>query len=239
MALEEKMRIQKYLSACGETSRRAAEKAVADGRVTVNGEVASVGCLVSRDDLVELDGRRVTPTETHRYILLFKPKGYVTTLSDRHAEHIVTELLDIPERVYPVGRLDRDSEGLIILTNDGEFAEKLAHPRYGKTKTYIVYCTGAGCDRAAEDIAAMRVLDGETIFPVKAKAIRKEAGSAVLELVLTEGKNRQIRRMCASLRLHVTRLVRTKIGPVSAGRMKGGDWRELTGKEVEMLYADN
>ena len=124
MALKDTMRIQKYLSACGEMSRRAAEKAVADGRVTVNGEPAAVGCQVTPDDVVELDGNRVGISKKHRYILLFKPKGYVATLSDRHAEHIVTELVDTEERVYPVGRLDRDSEGLIILTNDGELTEK-------------------------------------------------------------------------------------------------------------------
>ncbi len=239
MALEDKMRIQKYLSACGEMSRRAAEKAVEDGRVTVNGVTATTGCPVSDGDIVELDGRRVAISEKHRYILLFKPKGYVTTLSDRHAEHIVTELVNIPERVYPVGRLDCESEGLIILTNDGELTAKLTHPRYHKSKTYIVYCAGAGVDKAAENISSAVELDGEKIAPVKAKTIRLENNFAVLELVLTEGKNRQIRRMCAALHLHITRLVRTKIGSVSAGRMKPGDWRELTEKEVEALYADN
>ncbi len=239
MALESKMRIQKYLSACGEMSRRAAEEAVAAGRVTVNGEPAGIGCSVSDGDIVELDGKRVSLSEKRRYILLFKPRGYVTTLADSHADHIVTELVDIKERVYPVGRLDRDSEGLLILTNDGGFTEKLTHPRYGKSKTYIVYCTGKNAAAAARCIAAMKTLDGEEIAPVGARLIRTEGESAVLELVLTEGKNRQIRRMCAALHLHVTRLVRTKIGPVSAGRMRGGEWRDLTEKEVEMLYADN
>ena len=230
-------RLQKLLSAAGVCSRRAAEGYIQAGRVTVNGVPAQLGQRADLDrDEVCLDGKRLGQKARPVYLLLNKPRGYVTTLSDEKGRKTVADLTrGCGERVYPVGRLDLDSEGLLLMTNDGVFANRLAHPSFGHRKVYVVTVAGCVPNEAADRLRAMRELDGEPIAPCEVGILERCAQESRLRIVLTEGKNRQIRRMAKAVGLRVTALRRVAVGGVSLGGLQSGRWRELTPQQVRAL----
>ena len=229
-------RLQKLLSAAGVCSRRAAEDYLAAGRVTVNGETARLGQKADPDrDEILVDGRPLAPRATPVYILLNKPRGYVSTLSDEKGRKTVAELVaDCGTRVYPVGRLDLDSEGLLLLTNDGAWAQHLLHPRHEVEKTYHVSVFGPVAGAAAR-LAAVTDLEGEPIRPARVEVLRQTARTALLAVTIHEGKNRQVRRMCAQCGLTVKRLRRVREGELELGDLPAGRWRQLTSDEVKAL----
>ncbi len=235
---DNKIRLQKFLSEAGVASRRKAEEMIRNGSVKVNGAVAQIGDSVDpKKDTVLVKGKKVMTQRTMRYILLNKPRGYVTTTDDDLGRKCVLELVkDVKERIYPVGRLDRVSEGALILTNDGAFANAMMHPSKHVPKTYRV-TVRPGITPEQVDILSTGVeLDGRLTAPADVYVISKEEGRAVLEIVLYEGRNRQIRRMCESLNLEVARLRRTAVGPIKLGMLQTGEWRDLTPQEVETLF---
>lgn len=234
MALE---RLQKILSEHGVASRRKAEELIAAGRVKVNGRVASLGDKADpRRDTITVAGKRLAAAEEPTYILLHKPRGYVTTMSDEMGRRCVAELVENARiRVYPVGRLDRDSEGMLLLTNDGDFANAVIHPSTHVPKRYRVTLRGKVEEEALQPIREGMEIEGRKTLPAEAAIIQKEEERTVAEIVLYEGRNRQIRRMCEALGLEVMRLKRTAIGPVKLGMLPVGKWRYLTPKEVKAL----
>ena len=230
-------RIQKILSAAGVCSRRQAESYILDGRVTVNGITAQLGDRADVDhDMILVDGKPLRSVPQKLYLMLNKPRGYVTTLSDERGRRTVAELVsDCGERVYPVGRLDMDSDGLLLLTNDGDFAQRLAHPSHHKEKEYHVTVSGdlKGCE---DRLAALTQLeDGTPIVPAKVKVLRRAAGEWILSITIHQGLNRQIRRMCAMTGLKVLRLQRVREGDVLLGNLAPGKWRDLTKDELASL----
>lgn len=229
-------RLQKLLSAAGLCSRRAAEDYINRGRVTVNGTVAQLGQRADPDrDEILVDGRPLAPKAEHVYLLLNKPRGYVTTLSDEQGRKTVADLVrDCGTRVYPVGRLDLDSEGLLLMTNDGELMQRLIHPSGEINKTYHVTVYGkiAG---AADRLAQVTDLEGEKIRPAQVKILRQREETAELAITIHEGKNRQIRRMCAACDLGVKRLRRVQEHTLSLGDLPVGRWRYLTDEEIRAL----
>jgi pseudouridine synthase len=233
-------RLQKILSQAGIASRRAAELLIAEGRVTVNGTtVTAMGTKADPAvDDVRVDGRRVKGAERTRYILLNKPAGYVTTRSDPQRRPTVIDLLaGIREYVYPVGRLDYDSEGLIILTNDGDLAARLTHPRHGVERTYEARVAGMPNADAIERLRTGVPLDGRRTLPAHVVVLndRHRERDGVLQLTIREGRNRQVRRMCEAVGHPVKALRRIRFGPISDRRLKPGAWRELTEREVAAL----
>ena len=229
-------RLQKLLSAAGVCSRRAAEDYITAGRVTVNGETAGLGQRADpeRDD-IRLDGKPIARSEAFVYLLLNKPRGYVTTLSDEKGRRTVADLVkDCGRRVYPVGRLDLDSEGLLLMTNDGALMQHLLHPSQEVSKTYFVSVYG-DVSSAAERLGRITDLEGEPIRPAEVEVIRRTGRTAHLFITIHEGKNRQIRRMCASCGLTVKRLRRVREHTLELGDLPLGTWRYLTESEVNAL----
>ncbi len=238
--MAEKMRIQKAISDAGIMSRRKAEALVMAGKIKINGHVAQVGAAVDpARDHVTIEGRRVnlnTKGEEKRYIMLNKPRGYVTTLSDEMDRKCITELLeDIPVRVYPVGRLDKVSEGLLILTNDGAFANALMHPRYHVPKNYRVTVREKVTDKQQLQLMEGVEIDGGKTQPAEVEVLVRGDNRSVLSITIYEGRNRQIRKMCEAVGLSVIRLKRVAVGPVKLGMLKPGAWRDLTHVEVSRL----
>lgn len=230
-------RIQKIIAGRGITSRRKAEELIRAGRVTCNGRVCLLGESADpENDRILLDGKPLPSGGEYAYIMLHKPRGYVTTLSDEKGRRNVSELVsDCGRRVYPVGRLDMDSEGLLIFTNDGEFANRLMHPSHEIEKTYRVLVEHYSSN-AMERLAQPITLDGYTIAkPVVRTVSQGEAGKAWLEVVIHEGRNRQVRRMCDTAGMGVIRLIRIGEGAVQLGKLPVGKWRELTSQELEAL----
>ena len=229
-------RLQKLLSAAGICSRRAAETYITDGRVTVNGKTAELGQRADPEkDEILVDGKPLSPKAEHVYVMLNKPGGCVTTLSDELRRKTVAELVaDGGARVYPVGRLDLDSEGLLLMTNDGDFMQHLLHPSGEVNKTYHVSVYGAVAG-AAKRLGAITNLDGEQIRPAKVEVLRKTGETAELSITIHEGKNRQIRRMCAACDLTVKRLRRVQEDSLMLGDLPVGRWRYLTAEEVAAL----
>lgn len=230
-------RVQKIISASGLMSRRAAEEAMAQGRVTVNGRVASVGEKAEAEtDEIRVDGTPLPKSGKKRYLMLHKPRGYVTTLKDEQGRRDVTELLrDISERVYPVGRLDMDSEGLLLLTNDGDFANRLMHPSHEVEKCYRTWVQGDDVGMRAELLREPMEIDGYVIAPAEVAFYELIPGGAVLDITIHEGRNRQVRKMCELSGLKVTRLVRIREGSLTLGTLPRGKWRDLTEEEVQSL----
>lgn len=231
------MRLQKYLSECGVASRRKSEELIMQNKVKVNGHPAKIGDKVNPyKDLVTVAGKRVSKVTEKRYIMLHKPRGYVTTVNDEMGRKTVMQLVkDVKTRIYPVGRLDKDSEGLLLLTNDGEFTNAMTHPAKHVPKTYRVTVRPSISD---EQLQAMRdgiEIDGRKTLPADVQIITQEEGRVVLELILHEGRNRQIRKMCETLGLEVARLRRVAFGPVKLGMLPQGKWRELDEIEVTKL----
>ncbi|WP_298019641.1 pseudouridine synthase [uncultured Dysosmobacter sp.] len=229
-------RLQKLLSAAGVCSRRAAEGYITAGRVTVNGAPAELGQRADPDrDEVCVDGKPLAPRAEPVCLLLNKPRGYVTTLSDEQGRRTVADLVaDCGVRVYPVGRLDLDSEGLLLLTNDGALAQHLMHPSHEVSKTYHVSVYGPVAG-AAERLAALTDLEGEAIRPAQVEVLRGTKQTAELAVTIHEGKNRQIRRMCAACGLTVKRLRRVREHSLELGDLPPGKWRFLTPEEVAAL----
>ena len=231
------VRLQKYISECGVASRRKAEEMITSGAVRVNGRPAQLGDKIDpAKDTVTVFGKRVRRTERTVYLLLHKPRGYVTTLSDELGRKCVTDLLrDVPERVYPIGRLDRESEGLLLLTNDGAFANLMMHPKHHIPKHYRVTVRPSVSDEQIAQMADGMMIDGRKTAPAGVRVLEKQEGRVVLEIILYEGRNRQIRKMCEQLGLDVARLKRTAMGPVRLGMLPQGQYRELTADEVDRL----
>ena len=229
-------RLQKILSARGVASRRKAEEMIQSGAVTVNGAIAVLGTTADPEtDIIEVNGKPLPKSAGHVYILLNKPRGYVTTLSDEKGRPNAASLVaDCGVRVYPVGRLDMDSEGLLLFTNDGEFANALMHPKHQVEKTYDVWVTGY--KPGAEEVLKKPItLDGYTIHPPKAALLKAEGQKARLRVTIHEGRNRQVRRMCEAAGMQVTRLKRIREGSLILGDLPLGKWRYLTWQEVENL----
>ncbi len=231
-------RLQKLLSAAGICSRRAAEGYIIAGRVTVNGSTAQVGDKADPDrDLVQVDGRTISRQGAPIWILLYKPRGYVTTLSDEKGRKTAGTLVaGCGRRVWPVGRLDLDSEGLLLFTDDGAGTNRILHPSHETEKEYHVTVTG-DVKRAVTLLNAPMELDGELLAPARAELLRQRAEGGVLSVVIHQGKNRQVRRMCALAGLEVKRLVRVREGELVLKGLKPGDWRYLTPEEVERLFS--
>lgn len=233
----ERARLQKYISACGVMSRRAAEQCITEGRVSVNGETASLGCnIIPGRDVVEIDGVRVKPAEKYLTVMLNKPRGYVTTLSDELGRRTVAELVEsYGIRLNPVGRLDRDSEGLLLMTNDGELLNHLTHPRYSLPKLYRVTVGSAATPEQIAKLRAPMTLDGYRLQRVGLRIVRAEENRTVLEMTLHEGRNRQIRRMCEAVGLEVVRLRRVAIGKLHIGSLRPGESKPLTDEQLAYL----
>ena len=227
-----KERIQKILSARGVASRRKAEEMILAGRVACNGVTCALGETADIDtDVITVDGVAIGSQPDYVYIMLHKPRGYVTTLSDEKGRKNAAQLVaDCGVRVYPVGRLDMDSEGLLLFTNDGDFANTLMHPKHEVDKTYRAFVTGYSAE-AVEKLKQPITLDGYTIRPPKIKV----EGEGRLLVTIHEGRNRQVRRMCAAAGMTVTRLVRIREGSVSLGDLPKGKWRHLSADEVKSL----
>lgn len=230
-------RIQKIISASGLMSRRAAEELIAAGKVTVNGVRAELGMKADGEqDIIVVDGKGLPAPGDKLYIMLNKPRGYVTTLSDEKNRPCVTELLcGLNKRVYPVGRLDMYSEGLLILTNDGEFANRLMHPIHGFEKSYMTWVRGENLSAAITRLRKPIELDGCTVQAKNIEIRESLEDRAVLLITIGEGRNRQIRRMCQSCGLRVTRLRRVSEGPLQLGELKSGTWRRLTNSEIRQV----
>jgi pseudouridine synthase len=233
-------RLQKILSQAGVASRRASEQLMLQGRVTVNGEtIRELGTKAdpSHDD-IRVDGRRVTVITRHRYLLLYKPRGYVTTRSDPQRRPTVLDLLrGVREYVYPVGRLDFDSEGLLLLTNDGDLAARLTHPRHGVARVYEARVLGVPDTHDLDRLSRGIVLDGRRTEPADVKLLPhgRDADNSTLAITIREGRNRQVRNMCDAIGHPVTHLKRVAIGPLRDTKLKLGQWRELSDNEVERL----
>jgi 23S rRNA pseudouridine2605 synthase len=236
------VRLQKFFTDCGVLSRRAAEAEIRAGRVLVNGKIAEIGQRIDPDkDLIEYNGRAVThaPAAKKHYILLNKPRGFVTTLSDEKGRSTVAELVkDVGFRVYPVGRLDMDSDGLLLLTDDGELTNRLTHPRHEIPKHYTVAIRGAVSEARLARLNEPFVLDGYTTLPAEVKRIGGEGNATLLTFRLYEGRNRQIRRMCEEVGLSITRLTRTAIGRITLGALAIGKYRHLSEQEVAYLKGE-
>ena len=229
-------RLQKILSARGAASRRGAEELIKAGRVSVNGVTALLGASADPEkDIILLDGRPLPSPQEKVYIMLHKPRGFVTTLSDEKGRHNVTQLVaDCGARVYPVGRLDMDSEGLLLLTNDGEFANLLMHPKHEVDKTYEVWVSGYHPEGAAL-LGRPIELDGYRIRKPDVRLLWEQGSQAKFRVTIHEGRNRQIRRMCEEAGMTVTRLRRISEGTLKLGDLPLGKWRYLTDQEVETL----
>ena len=234
----EKIRIQKMIADSGYCSRRKAEELISRGRVKLNGHPVKLGDKCGFKDLITIDGERIYMPRKRNfvYIMLNKPRGYVTTVSDDLDRRCVMDLLDgVEERVYPVGRLDRNSEGLLLFTNDGEFANSIMHPSRHISKTYRVTVRPDINDDQLIRLSEGVEIDGRKTLPATVVVKEKQEGRVVLLITIKEGRNRQIRKMCEAVGLEVARLRRISIGPLRLGMLKPGTYRELTAEELRAL----
>jgi 23S rRNA pseudouridine2605 synthase len=229
-------RLQKILSQAGVASRRASEQLMLEGRVTVNGAtIRELGSKAETTDDIRVDGRRVKLPEHHIYLLLNKPRGYVTTRADPERRPTVLDLVRVREYVYPVGRLDYESEGLLLLTNDGDLAARLTHPSHGVARVYEARVLGSLDERDMKRLAKGIEVDGQKTAPAEIERLSDRADRTTIRLTLTEGRNRQVRRMCEAIGHPVEYLRRVAIGPLRDYRLKVGEWRPLTSDEVARL----
>ena len=233
------IKLQKYFTDCGIMSRRAAEREIAAGLVKVNGEIAEAGQrIIPGVDTVTYLGKPVQMPKFKKnvYVMLNKPRGYLTTLSDDRGRATVAELVEgVGTRVYPVGRLDMDSEGLLLLTNDGDLALKLTHPRHEIPKIYHVKVKGIVSRETLKQLNSPMEIDGYKLLPVNTELISIKDNNSILKMTLFEGRNRQIRKMCECVELEVLRLTRIAIGNITLGDLAPGKWRYLTASQVEYL----
>lgn len=234
---ENQVRLQKFLASCSVASRRKCEELIEAGAVKVNGRIARLGDKVSPHDKVTVHGRRVVQKKDRLvYVALHKPRGFITTMQDERGRKCVRELVeDVGERIFPVGRLDRDSEGLLLMTNDGELTNRVTHPSHHVAKVYRVTVNP---DVSEEKLDIMRTgveLDGHPTAPAEVSILARDPARTVLQITIREGRNRQIRRMCEALGLTVKRLKRTAVGPIKLGMLHPGNWRYLTPEELDRL----
>jgi 23S rRNA pseudouridine2605 synthase len=231
-------RLQKVMAAAGIASRRASELLISAGRVTINGTVATLGDRVDADtDIVEVDGERVVVDTTLRYLMLNKPQGVVSTTSDPEGRPTVMDLVNLEERLYPVGRLDQDTEGLLLLTNDGDLANRLLHPSFGVERTYLALVPGPVRRDVLRRLTAGVELEDGLARPKRVRVAEEHRGKALLEVVMTEGRKREVRRMLAEVGLPVERLARVAFGGVELGDLRQGKWRFLDRPEIARLHA--
>ncbi len=234
------VRLQKYLSECGVASRRKSEELILAGSVKINGVKAILGDKVDPfKDKVTVKGKLVKKVDEKVYLMLHKPRGFITTMSDEQGRRCVADLVeDAPQKVYPVGRLDRDSEGMLLMTNDGEFSNLMMHPRTHVSKTYRVTVRPPVTEQMLDKIACGIEIDGRMTAPCEVEIIQKEEGRVVLKFVLYEGRNREIRRLCEAVGLQVARLKRVAIDTLKLGMLPQGKWRLLTEQEVKKLIVN-
>ena len=233
------MRLQKYMALCGAASRRRAEEMIAAGRVTVNGQVITeMGVQVEEGDQVRLDGALLSPEAEKRYVIYHKPAGEVTTVNDPEGRACVLDhFREYPVRLYPVGRLDYDSEGLLLLTNDGALTERLLHPSHQVDKTYLARVTGSVSLDTVRQLRQGVLLDDHKTAPAKVRIIKQETFATVVLVTIHEGRNRQVRRMFEWAGHKVLQLRRVRFGPLELGDLPRGQWRELNGEEIRKLMA--
>jgi len=230
-------RLQRALARAGLGSRRVCEELIRSGRVTIDGTVATLGDRVDPiRDVVAVDGQRISTDPGMRYFALHKPAGVTTTMRDRHAQSDLRRLLPPGPRVFPVGRLDRDSEGLLILTNDGELGNRLMHPRHGVEKEYLAEVEGAPTERHLARLRRGVELEDGLARALTATTTARAGGRGAVRLVMGEGRKREVRRMLDAVGLPVRRLIRVRVGPVRLGRLRAGEVRALTPEEVQALY---
>ena len=235
------IKIQKYFTDCGIMSRRAAELEIKKGNVKVNGEVAEIGMRIDPEtDVITHLGKEIRPMSTENvYVILNKPRGIVTTMSDEKGRFTVADLVKgVGARVYPVGRLDMDSDGLLLLTNDGNLANTLTHPKHDIPKIYRVTVEGEISDEQLSTLRSPLVIDEYEILPVKVDVVSREKECSILKMTLFEGRNRQIRKMCEIADLKIKRLCRIAIGELKLGELEVGKWRFLSEDEVALLRGD-
>lgn len=234
---DQTVRLQKYLAECGVASRRKCEELIEQGKVRVNGKIATIGDKADpKHDTITVSGKKIVRQKTFTYIMLHKPRGFITTMNDEMNRKCVAQLIkDVPARVYPVGRLDRDSEGLLLFTNDGAFANAMTHPSRHVPKTYRVTVRPSITQEQLTALTEGIIIDDAKTAPAEVHVITQEENRVVLEIILYEGRNRQIRKMCEEIGLEVARLRRIAVGSVKLGMLKQGDWRDLTEDEVRKL----
>lgn len=237
--MAEKIRLQKYMAECGIASRRTCEIIIADGRVTVNGkQISELGTKVDPDyDTVCVDGKKIKKSIKKYYIMLNKPTGYITTANDQFGRKTVLDLVsaDISDRLYPVGRLDYDTEGLLFLTNDGDFAQKLTHPSKETEKTYIATVEGTVLEKDARVLSKGVIIDGKKTAPAKVSLSHKPNNTTEITITIHEGRNRQVRKMCSAIGHEVIHLKRVAVGDIILGNLPKGKWRHLNPVEINKL----
>jgi 23S rRNA pseudouridine2605 synthase len=232
------IRLQKVMADRGVASRRAAEELITEGRVRVNGDlITTLGTRVAEDAHIEVDGRLIAAPAPHRYVLMNKPVGIVSTAHDEHGRRTVVDHIGARERLYPVGRLDTDSEGLLLLTNDGTWAERVLHPRHGHEREYDVAVEGDLTDEALARLQRGIPLEEGLARAVRVSVRSRSRGRSRLTMVLLTGWKRQVRRMCIAVGLKVTRLVRVRMGPLELGKLRPGEFRDLTKREMDAMTA--
>ncbi|HET9809944.1 MAG TPA: pseudouridine synthase, partial [Candidatus Limnocylindria bacterium] len=232
------IRLQKVMADRGVASRRGAEEMITEGRVRVNGDlITTLGTRVAEDAHIEVDGRLIAAPSAHRYVLLNKPVGIVSTANDERGRRTVVDHIGARERLYPVGRLDTDSEGLLLLTNDGTWAQLVLHPRYGHEREYDVAVEGDLTDEALARLQRGIPLEEGIARAVRITVRSRSRGRSRLAMVLRTGWKRQVRRMCLAVGLKVSRLVRVRMGPLELGRLRPGEFRDLTKREVDAMTA--
>lgn len=234
--MEKQIRLQKYMAHCGVASRRRAEELIQAGRIKVNGVIIrEMGVLVSNEDRVELDGKLIKKEERLVYIMLNKPSGYVSTVTDPEGRKTVLDLIEgVRERIYPVGRLDYDTTGLLILTNDGDFAFRSTHPGQETRKTYLAEVLGMPSNESLHTLRKGVILDGKPTANAEVEVVKIKDKSTVLKIIIHEGRNRQVKRMCEAVGYPVLKLKRTAVGKLTLGNLKIGQWRYLTPQEAKL-----
>lgn len=233
----DKMRLQKYIAECGVASRRKSEELIKQGRVKVNGiPVSEMGVKVSDEDVVEVDGRRISLEQKKVYIMLNKPVGYISSVRDQFSRNTVVDLIKgVKERIYPVGRLDYDTSGLLLLTNDGDFAFRLTHPKHEMKKTYIAEVEGVPDSNDIESFQNGLRIEDYVTSPAELTVLEKKKSSSMVKVVIHEGKNRQVRKMCDAIGHPVISLKRIAIGDLYLKSLPEGQWRYLKEEEIKML----
>lgn len=231
------MRLQKYLAQCGVASRRKSEELIESGKVKINGRVAQIGDKVNpKKDDITVSGKKIVKSKKYTYIMLHKPRGFITTMSDEMDRKCVAMLVkDVGARVYPVGRLDRESEGLLLMTNDGEFANAMTHPTKHVPKTYRVTVRPSISEEQITKLSTGIDIDGRKTAPAEVRVVKREENRVVIEIILYEGRNRQIRKMCEQVNLKITRLKRVAVGELTIGMLKPGQWKYMNYNEISIL----